>query len=106
MFTSRRNFTGGKVVLGKVSAHGLGQLLFFHKLDQANLRRLVSVFGAGLVLRNHARSRLQHRRRPHIALRIEELRHADLLAQNSCDSRHFLLRSQLGSSAIGWVPST
>src|SRR5208282_3655824 len=42
----------------------------------------------------------QHRRRPHIALRIEELRHADFLAQNSCNSRHFLLRSQRGSSIV------
>ncbi len=36
-------------MLGKVSAHRLGQLLFFHKLDQADLRRLVAVF-ARLVL--------------------------------------------------------
>jgi hypothetical protein len=94
-------------VLGKVSAHCLRQLLLFHKLDQANLRRLVAVFGLGLVLRNHAWSRLQHRRRPHIALRIEELRHADLLAQNSRNSSHFfsipsLARRNNSSAAIGW----
>src|SRR5271156_6483968 len=69
----------GEVVLGEVSAHGFRQLLFFHKFDEADLGRLVSVFGLGLVLRNHTRPCLQHRRRPHIALRIEELRHADFL---------------------------
>src|SRR5580658_958354 len=92
-----QKFHWRKIVLGKMSTHRLGQLFFFDKFDQADLRRYVTVFRLGLVLRNHARSRLQHRRRPHIALRIEELRHADLLAQNSRDSRHFRLRSQHGS---------
>src|ERR1035438_4130941 len=102
-----------QVVLGKVSAHRLGQLLFFYKLDQANLRRLVAVARLGLVLRNHARSRLQHGRRPHIALRIEELRHADFLAETSCYSCHFLLHSQHAppfivqrTASIGWGRST
>src|SRR5271157_4976820 len=59
------------------------------------------------MLRHHARASLQHGDRANVALRVEQLRHADLLAQNACDLRcHvFYLSAQLGSSvrtAIGW----
>src|SRR5438067_2517261 len=59
------------------------------------------------MLRDHAWPRLQHRRRTHFALRIEQLRHPDFFAQNSCYLCHFLLFFQNPSLAIaiGWVAS-
>jgi hypothetical protein len=48
------------------------------------------------MLRNDARPSSQHGDRVHFALIIEELRHADLLSQDSSYSSHFLLPSQLG----------
>src|SRR5713101_934344 len=76
----------------------LRQLRFLHELNQANLRRVVSIFGLRLVLRDHARPRLQHRRRMHVSLRIEELRHPDFFPQNPCYLRHFPLRPSLALS--------
>src|SRR5579871_5493589 len=82
-----------QIVLAQMSLGGLGQLRLLHQFDQADLRRLVTVFGRRLMLCNHARAGLQHRHGAHIALRVEQLRHADFFAQNSGDSRcHFLLR--------------
>src|SRR5277367_3311914 len=62
MGTSRMNFTGGR--------------LFLPRCPRA-------VFGLRLMLRDHAGSSLQHGHGMHVALVIEELRHADLLAENS-----------------------
>ena len=74
-----------------------------HKLDQANLSRLVSIFRGRLVLRHHARTSLQHCDRANVALGVKQLRHADLLAQNprylDC---HYLLRAQHGSSRLAY----
>src|SRR5690348_12766652 len=85
------------IVLRQMPTFGLAQLRFLHEFHQADLRAVVSVFGLRLVLRDHTRSSLQHGRRMHIALRIEELRHADLFPQNSCYLCHFLLRPSLAS---------
>src|SRR5689334_14374720 len=81
-----------KIVFREMSLGRLGQPRLFHKLDQANLGGLVPVLGGRLVLRHHARTSLQHRDRADVALRVKQLRHADLLAQNACYLRcHFLL---------------
>src|SRR3984957_11475585 len=87
--TSRMNFTGGR--------------LFFARWPCAGL----VIFDCELMLRHHARASLQHRDRANIALGVKQLRHADLLAQNTCNfNRHLNLHSQLGSpialAAIGW----
>src|SRR6185437_14836338 len=93
-----------QIVLAQVTLHGLRQARLFHELDQADLRGIVAVFGLRFVLRDHTGASLQHGRRTHIALRIEELRHPDFLSQNSCYLCHFLLRPSL-ASAIGWGAS-
>jgi hypothetical protein len=69
--------------------HGLGQARFLHEFDQTDLRRIVAVAGLGLVLRDHARTRLQNGGRMHITLIVEELRHSDFFAQNSGYFCHF-----------------
>ena len=84
-----QEFHRRQIVLSQMSLHGLGQARFLHELDQADLRRVISVAGLGLVLRNHARTRLQNGRRMHVALVVEELRHSDFLAQNSGYFCHF-----------------
>src|SRR5215470_2466077 len=73
-----------QIVFPEMPAHGLSQPRLFYEFDQSDLSGLVSVFGLGLRLRDHAGASLQHRRRTHVALRVEQLRHADFLAQNSC----------------------
>src|SRR5438105_8253191 len=69
-----------KVMLAKVSLHAFAQPRFLDELDQANLRRLVAVFGRGLTLSDHARAGLQDRRRADVTLVIEQLRHADFFS--------------------------
>ena len=66
-----------QVVLAQVPARGLREARLFHEFHQADLRAVVAVFGLRLVLRNHARPRLQHGRRMHLAPRVEQLRHSD-----------------------------
>src|SRR5438309_2631400 len=89
-----------EIVLGKVTAHRLRESLFFDELHQSDLRRLVAVAGRSLVLRDHARTSLQHRRRTDLALRVKQLRHPDFFPQNSRYLCHFLLRSQRGSRLL------
>src|SRR5271170_8216499 len=72
-----------QIVLAQVSASRLGQPRLFHELNQADLRGNVSIFGLRFVLRDHAGTSLQHGRGMNVALVVEELRHADFLAQNS-----------------------
>src|SRR3984893_5762424 len=87
-----QEFHRRKIVLRQVSALRFGQSRFLHEFDQADLSRLVTVFRRGLMLRNHAGPRLQHRDRANIAFGVEQLRHADFLAQNPCNlDRHFLI---------------
>ena len=93
------NFTGGRLFLPRCPRIGLGQPRFLHELDQADLRRVVSVFGLRLVLRDHAGPGLQNGGRMHVALVVEELRHADFLAQNSGYFCHFSSPLQLGRMA-------
>jgi len=89
-----------KIVLRQVSPRRFGQPRLLHKLDQSNLGGFIAISGRRLVLRHHAGASLQHRDRTHVALRVKQLRHAHLLAQNS---RHlgchflFLLHAQRGS---------
>ena len=71
-------------MLAQMSAHGLGQPVLFHEFHQADLGGNISIAGGRFLLGHHARSRLQHRRRMHIALLIKELRHADFFTENSC----------------------
>src|ERR1017187_3786259 len=81
-----------KIVLGQMSARRLGQPRLLHKFDQTNLSRFVTVLHRQLVLGHYARTSLQHCNRTHVALRVKQLRHADLLAQNACNSyRHLRL---------------
>src|SRR5580698_9524251 len=59
------------------------------------------------MLRDHARTRLQHRDRTDIALGIKQLRHPDFFAQNSSNSRcHFNLHpawpAVYATASIGW----
>src|SRR6266496_5047946 len=51
------------------------------------------------MLCDHARASLQNRRRTHITLRIEELRHPDFFPQNSCYLCHFLIPVWRGALA-------
>ena len=78
------NFTGGRLFLAKWPRIGLVSSRLLHELDQADLRRFVAVAGRSLVLSDHARAGLQHSRRANLALRIEQLRHADFLSENPC----------------------
>src|SRR5579864_773018 len=80
-----------QIVLAQVPTHRTRQPRLFHEFNQTNLSGIVSVFGLRFVLSDHAGARLQHGRRAHIALRIEELRHPDFLSQNSCYLCHFLI---------------
>ena len=80
-----------------MTLHRLGQPRFLHELDQADLRGNVAVAGLGLVLRNHARTRLQNGGGMHVALVVEELRHADFFAQNSGYFCHFILLRELSA---------
>src|SRR5437660_6008347 len=93
------------IVLRQVSAHGLSHPRLFYEFNQTDLSGIVSVFGLRLVLGDHAWPSLQHRRRTHIALRVEQLRHADFFPQNSCYFCHLLFYSFQHPSlarAIGW----
>src|SRR5579872_2533685 len=56
------------IVLAEMTLHRLGQARLFYEFHQANLRRIVAISSLRLVLRDHARTRLQDRRRTHIAL--------------------------------------
>src|SRR5580704_2236540 len=86
-----------------MSASRLGQSRLFDELNQTNLRGNISILRLRLMLRDHAGSGLQHSRGMNVALVVEELRHADLLAENSSYLCHNLFFSvQLGSVAIGW----
>src|ERR1700736_1369509 len=106
-----QEFHRRKIVLRQVSTLRLGQSRFLHKFDQADLSSLVTVFRRGLMLRNHAGPCLQHRDRANIALGVEQLRHADFLAQNPCNlDCHFLIPRpawlvDYSATAIGWGSS-
>src|SRR4029077_13466871 len=87
-----QEFHRRKIVLRQVSALRLGQPRLLHKFNQADLSGLVTVLRGRLMLRNHAGPCLQHRDRANIALGVEQLRHADFLAQNPCNlDCHFLI---------------
>src|SRR5437667_2190211 len=79
-----------QIILRQVPAHGLRESRLLHEFNQANLRAVVSIFRLRLVLRDHTGASLQHRRRMHLAPRIEELCHPDFFSQNSCYLCHFL----------------
>ena len=83
-----------QVVLGEVSLHRLGQPRLLHELHQPDLGGIVAVLGDRLALGHDAGASLQHRDRVNITLVIEELRHADFLAENSVDC-HFLSSTPL-----------
>src|SRR5581483_3970755 len=76
-----------KVALRQVSTLGVREPRLLHKLNQPDLRRLVSILHSRLVLRDDARAGLQYCDGTNVALRVKQLRHPDLLAQNSRDSR-------------------
>src|ERR1700743_49863 len=76
-----------QIMLAEVSLHGLGYILAFYKLNQANLRGFITVFIVALNLRNYAWSGLQNRDRVNFTVVIKDLRHADFFAQNSVN--HF-----------------
>src|SRR5215471_20309906 len=69
-----------QVVLPEMALHRLRYVLAFHKFHKTDLRSFVSIFIGALDLRNHARARLQHRNRMHVALVIKDLGHTDLLS--------------------------
>ena len=75
---------GRHVRLGEVAGHGLVHLRRLDEVDVADLRGLVAVLRQRLELRDHARTSLQHRHRVNIPAVVEDLRHADLLTENSC----------------------
>jgi hypothetical protein len=76
-----------------VARLGLGDARRLYKLDQPDLRRVISILGRRLQLRNHAWAGLQHRNGMHLALLVEDLRHADLFTQNSRDCHSSLTSS-------------
>src|SRR5271166_448171 len=77
-----------QTVLGEMSLHRLRQPGLLDELNQSDLSGIVAVLGCRLALRHHAWAGLQHRDRVNITLVIEELRHANFLAENSVDC-HF-----------------
>src|SRR5262249_19250387 len=91
---------GRQIVLGKMSSHRLREAGIFHKLHKSKLRRLVSVARARFALSHYARTCLQHSCRTYFALRIEQLRHADFLSQNSSYLCHLLIPSQRGRGPL------
>src|SRR5271167_4518886 len=76
-----------------MSLHRLGQPGLLSELHQPDLGGVVAVLGDRLALRYKARARLQHRDRVNVTLVIEELRHADFLAENSVDCHCLVLNS-------------
>src|SRR5271168_2681273 len=76
-----------------MSLHRLGQPGLLSEIHQPDLGGVVAVLGDRLALRDKARARLQHRDRVNVTLVIEELRHADFLAENSVDCHCCFLNS-------------
>ena len=64
-------------VLAEVTLHRFREPRFLDELDQADLHRVVAVFGRVLALRDDARSGFQHGGGADVALVIEQLRHPD-----------------------------
>src|SRR5262249_22724262 len=52
-----------QIMLGKMSLHGLADVLTFHELHQPDLRGFVTVLWRALELRDRARPGLKHRNR-------------------------------------------
>src|ERR1700680_4962478 len=92
---------GRQIILAQVCASRLGQSRLFHELDQTNLSGNISILGLRLMLRDHAGPSLQHGRGMNVALVVEELRHANFLAQDSSYLCHFS-SSPLTSVAV-WL---
>src|SRR5207244_4381471 len=69
----------------------LGRLVFLVRLrlDEPELYGLVAILLCGLHLRDDTRAGLEHRCGMHGAVRQEQLRHPDLLADQSCDHGYF-----------------
>jgi hypothetical protein len=59
---------------------GLAQPRLLHELDEADLGRVVTVPSRRLALRDDARPSLQHRGGMHLAITVEQLRHADFFS--------------------------
>src|SRR5262245_58061065 len=75
----RRNV--GLLVVTPERFADLGRSLF----DETELNRLVAVGRSGLGLHHDARAGSDDRRRIHAAVGLEDLRHPDFLADDSCD---------------------
>ena len=87
---------GSHVGFLKVALQGLGHV-FDGDVAEADLNRGVAVVLHGLLLDNHAGPRFDDGDRDDVALLVEDLRHADLLADDS-----FL--HVYTSLVIGWPP--
>src|ERR1035437_8617305 len=74
---------------------GFVDALWLDELEQAELRRVVTVDGRRLALHHHARSGFQQRHRHHPPVRPEQLRHSNLLAKDSWTHVNFLSRTGL-----------
>ncbi len=72
---------GGNASLVQVAEFGLGELRFADVLI-AQLDSLITVFFVGLLLSDHAGTGLDHGDRNHMALLIEDLRHANFSADD------------------------
>jgi hypothetical protein len=81
----------GHVRLGEVTCERPVDLRTLHELDQSDLRGLIAVPGQRLQLGDHARACLQDGDGVDLAPLVKHLRHADLLAQNSCDCHNPIL---------------
>ena len=90
---ARRRHVGFLVVARERLAH-LRRLA----VDQPDLHRLVAVGRRGLALHDHARTRLDDRRRNDRAVLGEQLRHADFSANDSCDH---MISSLIGIRELG-----
>ncbi len=73
---------GGDAALVEVALQGLGEALGL-LVAEAYLNRLVAIVFGGLFLRYHAGAGLDDGDGDHFPLLIEDLRHADLLADDS-----------------------
>ncbi len=82
-----RNFPedphGRHIRLCKVPGHRLIHLGGLDEVYVTNLRGVIAVFGHRLQLRDDTGTSLQHRDWVYIAAVVKQLRHADLLAENS-----------------------
>ena len=83
-----QSLLGGDIALGEMALHGLVHLVRL-QVAEAHLNRVVAIGFNGLLLRNDTRAGFYNRYGDDLAVCVEDLRHADLLADD-CFLHSFL----------------